>query len=345
MTEVDPPVPPPGDPLSPEPTPRPTGGDDLVRAADLCREMRTQVARAFVGQDLVVEQSLVALLAGGHVLLEGVPGLGKTLLVLALAKTFGGEFARVQFAPDLMPSDVVGHAMYDLESGSFRIRRGPAFTNLLLADEVNRAPAKTQSALLEVMQERQITIEGESEVLPPPFMAFATQNPIEQEGTYPLPEAQLDRFLFKLTIDYPDLSTETDIVSHVTRGRAAVGFDLDAVEQVANCADVVAAQRAASQVRVEDAVLRYAVKLARATRESQAISIGAGPRGAISMVAAARAQALIAGRDFTTPDDVLGVALPALRHRVALAPEMQIEGREPDEVLAAVFAQVEAPRV
>ncbi|QDU83485.1 ATPase family associated with various cellular activities (AAA) [Planctomycetes bacterium Pla163] len=318
---------------------------ELARAAELCAAMRVQVGRAFVGQEAVVEQSLVALLAGGHVLLEGVPGLGKTLLVLAIAKTFGGSFARVQFTPDLMPSDVVGHAMYDLESGAFRVRRGPAFTNLLLADEINRAPAKTQSALLEVMQERQITIEGTSEALPPPFMTFATQNPIEQEGTYPLPEAQLDRFLFKLTIDYPDLATETSIVSHVTRGRAAVGFDLDAVEQVARAEDVVAAQRAASAVRVEDAVLEYAVQLTRATRASQALSIGAGPRGAISIVAAARAQALLAGRAFATPDDVRRVALSALRHRVALAPEMQIEGREADEVLVQIFTTVQAPRV
>ncbi|MEZ5979083.1 MAG: MoxR family ATPase [Planctomycetota bacterium] len=306
--------------------------------------MRTEVKRAFVGQAQVVDEAFVALLAGGHVLLEGVPGLGKTLLVLAIARTFGGKFARVQFTPDLMPSDVVGHAMYDLESGTFRVRRGPAFTNLLLADEINRAPAKTQSALLEVMQERQITIEGESEALPPPFMAFATQNPIEQEGTYPLPEAQLDRFLFKVVIDYPDSDTEMQIVSHVTRGRAAVGFDLAAVSRVAGPEDVVAAQAAAARVRVGDSVLRYAVELVRATRESQALAIGAGPRGAISMVAAARAAALLDGRSFVTPDDVRSVAQPALRHRVALAPEMQIEGRSADEVLEVVFTQVKAPR-
>jgi len=317
---------------------------DLARAADLAHRMRREVERAFVGQERVVDESIVALLAGGHVLLEGVPGLGKTLLVLALARTFGGQFARIQFTPDLMPSDVVGHAMYDLDTGTFRVRRGPAFTNLLLADEINRAPAKTQSALLEVMQERQITIEGTSERLPPPFMTFATQNPIEQEGTYPLPEAQLDRFLFKVRIEYPDLETEAAIVSHVTRGRAAVGFDTAAVQCVATPEDVVAAQAATALVRVEDPVLRYAVELVRATRASQAVSIGSGPRGAISIVAAARARALVAGRAFATPDDVRSVALPALRHRIALAPEMQIEGRRPDDVLEQVFAQVRAPR-
>jgi len=333
-------------PITDTTAPRDTAHDGaaLARAAELVAAVRNEVRRAFVGQERVVDETLIAFLAGGHVLLEGVPGLGKTLLVVALARTFGGQFARVQFTPDLMPSDVVGHAMYDLETGKFRVRRGPAFTNLLLADEINRAPAKTQSALLEVMQERQITIEGVSEPLPPPFMAFATQNPIEQEGTYPLPEAQLDRFMFKVRIDYPDLETEAAIVSQVTRGRAAVGFDVASVKVVATPADVLAAQTATANVRVEDAVLRYAVELVRATRASQAVSIGAGPRGAISIVAAARARALLAGRAFATPDDVLSVALPALRHRIALAPEMQIEGRRADDVLEQVFTQVKAPR-
>ncbi|UXI68030.1 AAA family ATPase [Tahibacter amnicola] len=306
--------------------------------------IRKQIAQAFVGQTEVLDQLLVALLAGGHVLLEGVPGLGKTLLVRALSAAMECTFARVQFTPDLMPSDVSGHAFYDPKSEGFKIRRGPVFTNLLLADEINRAPAKTQAALLEVMQEQQVTIESRSFPLSPPFLTVATQNPIEQEGTYPLPEAQLDRFLLKILMNYPALEDEVKMVAAVSHGRTAGDFDLSRVRPVVRPDDVVAMQRGTALVRVDPVVLDYAVRIARATREWPGINMGAGPRGSLALVRAARAQAVLDGRDFVTPDDVRAIARPALRHRVSLAPEMQIEGRRVDEVLDALLMKVDAPR-
>ncbi|MCP3918541.1 MAG: MoxR family ATPase [bacterium] len=317
---------------------------EIERAAALIGAMREQIQRAVIGQDAVVDQVLTGLLAGGHVLLEGVPGLGKTLLVLALARTFRGKFARIQFTPDLMPSDVTGHAMYDVDTGKFRIRRGPAFTNLLLADEINRAPAKTQAALLEVMQEARITIEGEGIDLDAPFMTLATQNPIEQEGTYPLPEAQLDRFLLKVRIDYPGEDEEVELVRQVSKGRTAGLLDVDAVEAVASPAEIAEMQEICTRVTLVDSVVSYAVRVARETRVGGGIDVGAGPRGALALIRAARARALMAGRGFVMPDDVKDVSLAALRHRVAIAPELELEGRTTDDVLQAVLARVEAPR-
>lgn len=324
-------------PLSPS---APTG-QNLVERVDAIREA---VGRAFIGQAEVLDQILIALLAGGHVLIEGVPGLGKTLLVRALAQALELDYGRVQFTPDLMPSDVSGHAVYDPKSESFKIRRGPVFTNLLLADEINRAPAKTQSALLEVMQEGQVTIEGKSFALTPPFLALATQNPVEQEGTYPLPEAQLDRFLLKVLIDYPQLEDEKRMVDAITTGRSASDFDLSQVPRVLNAAEVVALQQATAAITVDPEVIDYAVRIVAATRRFPGIALGAGPRGSIALVRAARAQAVLSGRDFVTPDDVREVARPALRHRIALAPELQIEGQSADDALAALLAKVEAPR-
>ena len=305
--------------------------------------IRSQIGAAFIGQDAVLDQLLVALLAGGHVLIEGVPGLGKTLLVRALAAAMAGTFSRVQFTPDLMPSDVSGHAFYDPKSESFKIRRGPVFANLLLADEINRAPAKTQSALLEAMQEGQVTIESRSFPLDAPFLTIATQNPVEQEGTYPLPEAQLDRFLLKILIDYPAHEDELRMVQSVSSGRATQ-FDLSAVRAVVQPDDVVAMQAATAAIPVDPVVLDYAVRIVRATRSWPGIAMGAGPRGSLALVRAARAQAVIDGRDFVTPDDIVQIARPALRHRIALAPEMQIEGRRVDQVLDALLLKVEAPR-
>lgn len=319
----------------------PMRGDALAQRAT---QVRDEVAKAFIGQPDVLDQVLIALLAGGHVLLEGVPGLGKTLLVRALGQALELNYARVQFTPDLMPSDVSGHAVYDPKTESFKIRRGPVFTNLLLADEINRAPAKTQSALLEVMQEGQVTIEGKSFALDPPFMALATQNPVEQEGTYPLPEAQLDRFLLKVLIDYPSLEEEKRMVDAVTSGSNASDFDLSQVQRVASATDILAMQRGTAQVAVDAQVIDYAVRIAAATRKWPGIALGAGPRGSIALVRAARAQAVLQGRDFVTPDDVRDVAKPALRHRITLSPELQIEGQSPDDALHALLAKVEAPR-
>ncbi|AWV05850.1 AAA family ATPase [Marilutibacter maris] len=319
----------------------PLTGDALTERAGALRD---EVGKAFIGQPEVLDQILVALLAGGHVLIEGVPGLGKTLLVRALSQALDCSYARVQFTPDLMPSDISGHAVWNPKSETFNIRRGPIFTHLLLADEINRAPAKTQSALLEAMAELQVTIEGRSFPLPPPFMAMATQNPVEQEGTYPLPEAQLDRFLLKVMIGYPDREDEKRMVAAVSQGRNAAAFELSQVQCVLGPEEIVAMQAGTALVSVDDAVIDYAVRIVAATRDWAGIALGAGPRGSLALVRAARAQAVLSGRDFVTPDDIREIALPALRHRIALSPELQIEGQTPDAVLKALLAKVEAPR-
>ncbi len=312
--------------------------------AAILRQIRQAVEQVFVGQTEVIHQVLAALLAGGHVLLEGKPGLGKTHLVLALARTFGAEFRRIQFTPDLMPSDVTGHTLYDLSSQSFRVRHGPVFTQLLLADEINRAPAKTQSALLEVMQEAQVTIDGETHALTPPFMTFATQNPIEQEGTYPLPEAQLDRFLMKVLIDYPAAQQEAWIVKSVSSSAGGRGLNPEVVQSVCTPLEILAAQQEAAAVEAVDSVVNYAVNLTRATRTHGAISLGAGTRGAISLVRVAKSYALLEGRRYITPGDVKRAALPVLRHRISLTPEVAISGQTVDQVLDTVLRSVEAPR-
>ena len=306
--------------------------------------IREEVAKAFIGQDEVLDLVMVALLAGGHVLLEGVPGLGKTLLVRALSQALGVSNARVQFTPDLMPSDISGHAVFDPKLERFEVRKGPVFTHLLLADEINRAPAKTQSALLEAMQEQQVTIEGHSFPLPAPFLCLATQNPLEQEGTYPLPEAQLDRCLLKVVIGYPALADEKRMVAAICEGRMATEFDLGKVNQVLQREEVLALQQATAAVQVDAAVLDYAVRIVAATRNWPGIALGAGPRGSIGLIRAARAQAVLGGRDFVTPDDVRAIAKPVLRHRIGLAPELHIEGQSADAVLHALLAKVEAPR-
>ena len=318
--------------------------EELARATQRVVRIREEVSRVVVGQSEEVEQVLLAFLAGGHVLIEGVPGLGKTLLVLALARTFGGKFARVQFTPDLMPSDVTGHVVYEGATGTFRLRKGPAFTNLLLADEINRASAKTQSALLEVMQEGQITIEGEATKLAPPFMTLATQNPIEQEGTYPLPEAQLDRFLLKIVVDYPSLEEEARIVELVTAGRIGGQLEVSAVQPVCTAEEVLELQRTVARLTVLERVREYAVRIVRETRAWRGVALGSGPRGGISLVRVARAKALLEGRGFVTPDDIKAVALPVLRHRLTLAPELELEGRTTDDVLRSILQKVEAPR-
>jgi MoxR-like ATPase len=318
--------------------------EQFSQAAELAAALRTEVGKALVGQKEAVDAVLVALLSGGHVLIEGVPGLGKTLLVRALARTFGGSFGRIQFTPDLMPADVTGHTLYDPKNQVFTARRGPVFVNLLLADEINRAPAKTQAALLEVMQEGQVTIEGAAHLLEPPFMVLATQNPIEQEGTYALPEAQLDRFLLKVRIDYPSQAEEAAMVRQVITGKVGDRLDVDAVAELVKPATVVTLQRIAASLRMDDAVLDYAVRLVRATRNWAGVVAGAGPRGGISLMRAARGAALLEGRDYVTPDDVKKMALPALRHRIRPAPELELEGRDNDAILKGLLEKIDAPR-
>lgn len=327
-----------------EPPPPPPVESVQPQTLNILRQIRAAVEQVFIGQTEVIHQVMAALLAGGHVLLEGKPGLGKTHLVLALARTFGANFSRIQFTPDLMPSDVTGHTLYDLGSQSFQVRYGPVFTQLLLADEINRAPAKTQSALLEVMQEAQVTIDGDTHALTPPFMTFATQNPIEQEGTYPLPEAQLDRFLLKVLIDYPSAQQEAWIVKSVASAAGGRGLSPEQVQAVCTPEDIIKAQQETAAVEAVESVVTYAVNLTRATRNHGAISLGAGTRGAISLVRVAKAYALLEGRRFITPGDVKRAALPVLRHRVSLTPEVSISGQTVDQVLDSVIRSVEAPR-
>ncbi|HEV7816989.1 MAG TPA: MoxR family ATPase [Janthinobacterium sp.] len=320
------------------------GPQRLEQALDIVRRIGAEIRRAVVGQEQVIDQVLACLLAGGHVLIEGVPGLGKTLLVRALARTFAGEFARIQFTPDLMPADVTGHAVFDMKHQSFSVRKGPVFAHLLLADEINRAPAKTQSALLEAMQERQVTIEGEAHPLAPPFMVLATQNPLEHEGTYPLPEAQLDRFLVKLRIGYPSQEEEEAMLRLVTRQRVGDGLDVAQLAALVKPETIVALQQLVAHIRVDDSVAAYAVRLVRASRDWPGIAIGAGPRGSIALVRMARALALLAGRDYATPDDIKAASLPVLRHRIAIAPESELDGLDSDAVLQGLVQQTAAPR-
>jgi MoxR-like ATPase len=304
--------------------------------------VRAEIAKAVVGQEQVVTGLLIALVARGHVLLEGVPGVAKTLLARSLAASLGLSAKRVQFTPDLMPGDVTGSLVYDSRTAEFSFREGPVFTNILLADEINRTPPKTQAALLEAMEERQVSVEGTPRRLPDPFLVAATQNPVEYEGTYPLPEAQLDRFLLKLVVAVPERDAEIDLL-----GRYLAGFDprdLSAIRPVAGPHELDAARKAAASVRVSPELTGYIVDLCRATRQSPSLRLGVSPRGATALLATSRAWAWLAGRDYLIPDDVKALARPTLRHRIQLRPEAELEGVTPEGVLDGVLAAVPVPR-
>jgi MoxR-like ATPase len=306
--------------------------------------LRDEVAKVVVGQEGTLSGLVAALLVRGHVLLEGVPGVAKTLIVKTVAASLDLEFRRVQFTPDLMPSDVTGQTILDAQSGSFSFRPGPVFTNMLLADEINRTPPKTQAALLEAMEERQVSVEGEARMLPDPFIVVATQNPIEYEGTYPLPEAQLDRFLFKLRVDYPTVEQEQEVVARHDSGLDPHDLVAAGVSPVAGAADLAAAREEVDAIRVEPPVVAYIVQLCRATRNTPSLALGVSPRGATALLHAAKAWAWLSGRTFVTPDEVKAVAKPTLRHRMELRPEAELEGTTADGVLDGILAAVPAPR-
>jgi len=306
--------------------------------------VRGEVAKAVVGQDAVVTGLLVALVCGGHVLLEGVPGVAKTLLVRALAMALDLDTKRLQFTPDLMPGDVTGSLVYDARTAEFEFRDGPVFTNLLLADEINRTPPKTQAALLEAMEERQVSVDGRPRPLPLPFLVAATQNPVEYEGTYPLPEAQLDRFLMKLAVPLPERDEEIGMLNRHAAGFSPRNLAAAGLRPVAGRADIEAASNAVQRVTLAPQVAEYIVDLCRATRSSAALRLGVSPRGATALLGTSRAIAWLAGRDYVTPDDVKTVARPTLRHRLQLRPEAELEGATPDRVLEGVLASVPVPR-
>ncbi|MEU2758509.1 MULTISPECIES: MoxR family ATPase [unclassified Streptomyces] len=329
------PAAPPAISAAPEPS-------DSARAS--LEALRSEIAKAVVGQDPAVTGLVVALLCRGHVLLEGVPGVAKTLLVRALAASLELETKRVQFTPDLMPSDVTGSLVYDARTAEFSFQPGPVFTNLLIADEINRTPPKTQSSLLEAMEERQVTVDGTPRPLPEPFLVAATQNPVEYEGTYPLPEAQLDRFLLKLTVPLPSRQDEIDVLSRHASGFNPRDLQAAGVRPVAGPADLEAARDAVARTTVSPEIAGYVVDICRATRDSPSLALGVSPRGATALLSTARAWAWLTGRDYVIPDDVKALALPTLRHRVQLRPEAEMEGVTSDSVIASVLAHVPVPR-
>ncbi|WP_369378516.1 AAA family ATPase [Streptomyces sp. cg36] len=323
-------------------TPATTANPDSARAS--LEALRAEIAKAVVGQDSAVTGLVVALLCRGHVLLEGVPGVAKTLLVRALAASLELDTKRVQFTPDLMPSDVTGSLIYDARTAEFSFQAGPVFTNLLLADEINRTPPKTQSSLLEAMEERQVTVDGTPRPLPEPFLVAATQNPVEYEGTYPLPEAQLDRFLLKLTVPLPSRADEINVLTRHAEGFNPRDLQAAGVRPVAGAADLEAARAAVAKTAASAEITGYVVDICRATRESPSLSLGVSPRGATALLSTARAWAWLTGRDYVIPDDVKALALPTLRHRIQLRPEAEMEGVTADSVITSVLAHVPVPR-
>ena len=321
------------------------GGEFLPDSVSaLTAQLKREIGKAIVGQDAVIEQVLIAMLTEGHALLEGVPGTAKTLLVKVLARAVGAQFGRIQFTPDLMPADVTGTNIFNMATSTFSLRHGPVFTDLLLADEINRTPPKTQAALLEAMEERQVTIDGEAHQLSPLFTVLATQNPIEYEGTYPLPEAQLDRFILKIIVDYPSSDEEFQVVSNWNAGFNTRRLEDLGIQPLDDPAAVLGSRSQVRAVTVEEGVARYIVSIVRATREAINVSWGASPRAAVALLLCSKALAAIRGRSFVTPDDVKEIAKPVLRHRVVLRSEAEIEGASPDQVLDEIITGIDVPR-
>src|SRR4051812_34799699 len=316
----------------------------LQHVPSTVEHIRTELAKVIVGQDEVVEQALVALLAEGHALIEGVPGTAKTLLVKTLARIVGAEFSRIQFTPDLMPADITGTNVFNIATSAFSLRRGPVFTDVLLADEINRTPPKTQAALLEAMEERQVTIDGELQPLSPLFTVFATENPIEYEGTYPLPEAQLDRFLLKILVNYPTAAEELRVVGNWDEGFNARRLDQIDIRPLPDHESLMQCRAEVRAARTEEGVRTYLVEIVRRTREHPSVAYGASPRASVALLLCSKALAAMRGRDFTTPDDVRDIARPVLRHRISLRAEAELDGATEDAVITDILNTVEVPR-
>jgi len=313
-------------------------------AAIKLEQVKNEISKAFIGQKHLVDYALITLIAGGHLLVEGVPGLGKTLLVRTLAKAIGGDSKRIQFTPDLMPGDITGNIMLDPSMGKFVTRKGPVFTNFLIADEINRSPAKTQSALFEAMQEFQVSLDGINHPLPSPFMVLATQNPFEHEGTYPLPDAQKDRFLMKITASYPSIDEEKIMVTKVLQGDTGAELSTAGVNTVLETKTFAEIKNLSASLRTDPLVIDYAVRMTAATRETPAVESGAGPRGSLALIRCARARALLQGRDFVLPDDVKALAQAVLAHRLTLSAESEIEGLKDKQIIETLVQKIEAPR-
>ncbi|MBW4535710.1 MAG: MoxR family ATPase [Pleurocapsa minor HA4230-MV1] len=310
----------------------------------LLNSLSQQIDNVVIGQGNLVQQLLIALLSGGHVIIEGVPGIGKTLLVKILSKLIAADFRRIQLTPDILPSDILGTNIFDLNSRDFILKKGPVFTEILLADEINRTPPKTQAALLEAMEEQQITLDGQTMLLPPLFWVIATQNSLEFEGTYPLPEAQLDRFLFKLVVDYPAKDAEKQMLVNAQQGFKAKKLDLDKLKAIATVEDILVLREQVQKVQVEENILDYLLDLVERTRQHPDLILGASPRSAVAWLNATKASACLAGRDYVTPDDVKEVAIPLLRHRLILKPEAQLDNLQIAEVIESILKQISVPR-
>lgn len=314
---------------------------DLSLINNKITEARKEISNYLIGQHEMVDLLLIGLFSGGHILLEGVPGIAKTLTAKVLSKTLSVDFSRIQFTPDMMPSDIIGTSIFNMKTSEFSFKKGPIFTNIVLIDEINRAPAKTQAALFEVMEERQITYDGVTHKLDFPFLVIATQNPIEQEGTYRLPEAQLDRFLFKINLHYPSLEEEAAIL---TRFKSGISIDFDQISSIFSKSDLVSIQATISQVRIEDSIIKYIAQITHSTRNHGKLYLGASPRASLSMLKAAKTMAAMRGRDFVIPDDVQFVAFHVINHRIILTPEAEMEGMNESDIIQEIIKSVEVPR-